>query len=124
MLPVTTGTDESMFSASSTNSDQESDSPSDQTTIAPQQHHSAPILLASNLQAAVTAAANALSDASATSVGLQDAGLRAAVDLMQAAFLVKATRHPALQQPTLLANPPTGSAMLNLLLVQVRLMSV
>ncbi|KAL5106555.1 Huntingtin [Taenia crassiceps] len=86
-------------------------------TIAPQQHHSAPILLTANLQAAVSVAAAALGPTAA--VPLQDAGLRAVMDLLQAALLLRATRHPALQQPTLLANPPTGSALLNSLLIQV-----
>ncbi|VDM22904.1 unnamed protein product [Hydatigera taeniaeformis] len=87
------------------------------TTVAPQQHHSAPILLNSNLQAAVSVTTVALESTAA--VPLQDAGLRAAMDLLQAALLLRATRHPALQQPTLLANPPTGSPLLNSLLIQV-----
>ncbi|CDS43612.1 huntingtin [Echinococcus multilocularis] len=86
-------------------------------TAAPQQHHSAPILLTANLQAAVSVATAAMGSTAA--VPLQDAGLRAAMDLLQAALLLRATRHPALQQPTLLANPPTGSLLLNSLLIQV-----
>lgn len=86
-------------------------------TVAPQQHYSAPILLTANLQAAVSVATAAMGPTAA--VPLQDAGLRAAMDLLQAALLLRATRHPALQQPTLLANPPTGSALLNSLLMQV-----
>lgn len=90
------------------------------TTIAPQQHHSAPILLPYNLQAATMAIAVALESVEAP-VTLQDASLRGAVDLFQAALLLRSTRHPALQQPALVANRPTGSALLNLLLVQVSL---
>ncbi|VDK22231.1 unnamed protein product [Taenia asiatica] len=86
-------------------------------TVAPQQHHSAPILLTANLQAAVSVATAAIGSTAA--VPLQDAGLRAAMDLLQAALLLRATRHPALQQPALLGNPPTGSALLNSLLIQV-----
>ncbi|KAM7533054.1 hypothetical protein Aperf_G00000124107 [Anoplocephala perfoliata] len=89
------------------------------TTVAPQQHHSAPILLANNLQAAVSVVAGAIGGSNSSSVGLQDAGLRGAMDIFQAALLLRATKHPALQQPVLANNPPTGSALLNMLLLQV-----
>lgn len=88
------------------------------TTVAPQQHHSAPILLVNNLQAAVSAVAGAITGSNSP-VALQDAGLRGAMDIFQAVLLLRATRHPALQQPVLTKNPPTGSALLNMLLLQV-----
>nr|CDS34166.1 huntingtin [Hymenolepis microstoma] len=89
------------------------------TTQAPQQHHSAPILLANNLQAAVSIVAGAIGCSNSSSVALQDAGLHGAMDIFQAVLLLRATKHPALQQPALVNNPPTGSAILNMLLLQV-----
>ncbi|VDD82356.1 unnamed protein product [Mesocestoides corti] len=84
---------------------------------APQQHHSAPILLSSNLEPAVSHAMAALQS---PLIALQDAGLRAAMDLFQASLILKATGHPAMLQPQLLANQPTGSGLINELLVKVR----
>uniref|UniRef100_A0A5K3F9L1 Non-specific serine/threonine protein kinase n=6 Tax=Mesocestoides corti TaxID=53468 RepID=A0A5K3F9L1_MESCO len=83
---------------------------------APQQHHSAPILLSSNLEPAVSHAMAALQS---PLIALQDAGLRAAMDLFQASLILKATGHPAMLQPQLLANQPTGSGLINELLVKV-----
>ncbi|VUZ46532.1 unnamed protein product, partial [Hymenolepis diminuta] len=114
MLPASTDIDISSFSDDPTT---QTDHLRSSTTQAPQQHHSAPILLVNNLQAAVSIVAGAIG--STKSVALQDAGLRGAMDILQAALLLRATRHPALQQPALVNNPPTGSAMLNMLLLQV-----
>lgn len=116
MLPASTDIDISSFSDNPTTQTNHSGS---STTQAPQQHHSAPILLVNNLQAAVSIVAGAIGSTNSSSVALQDAGLRGAMDILQAALLLRATRHPALQQPALVNNPPTGSAMLNMLLLQV-----
>ncbi|KAL7057415.1 hypothetical protein AAHC03_019339 [Spirometra sp. Aus1] len=85
--------------------------------LAPQQHQSAPILLPGNLGPAVSLASAALQ--STCLPPLQDAGLVAALDLLQSAVLLRNTRHPAMRQPRLLTNHPTGSPMLNDLLVKV-----
>ncbi|VDL95240.1 unnamed protein product [Schistocephalus solidus] len=85
--------------------------------LAPQQHQSAPILLPGNLSPAVSLASAALETTCLPP--LQDAGLVAALDLLQSAVLLRNTRHPAMRQPRLLTNHPTGSPMLNDLLVKV-----
>ncbi len=106
-----------LISSNATTPSQDRSSTADNTTAAaPQQHQSAPILLAVNLEPAVSCALGALQSPHAA---LQDAGLRAAMDLFQAALLLKATRHPAMQQPQLVANQPTGSPLINDLLIKV-----
>ncbi|VDO08910.1 unnamed protein product [Rodentolepis nana] len=116
MLPVSIDIDNSSSSDDPTTP---TDYSSLSTTQAPQQHHSAPILLVNNLQAAVSIVAGAIGCSNSSSVALQDAGLRGAMDMFQAVLLLRATKHPALQQPALVNNPPTGSAILNMLLLQV-----
>lgn len=90
-------------------------------TVAPQQHHSAPILLPENLEPSVSAILAALQS---SLTPLQDAGLQAACELFQAACLLKATQHPAMQQPHLLTHPPTCSPLLNNLLITVNIYTI